>query len=124
MNQPDNKTPSQPEYIQISHIVSGVLWRILEFALKAAVVMFLWNSFLSSVLVMPSVEFGNAFAIVVLVSVLFSNLNGHSKYHTQHLFHLKHLVHQLVINQHNQNLSIMSLLSKKSEDKDDNKGVD
>lgn len=119
MTQPTPKAPN-PLAVAISTFITDLIWRIVECALKAAVVMFFWNGFISSLFPLPALAFGNAFGIVVLVAVLFSNLNGYSKFQTRHLFDLKSLVYQLIVNQHTQNTTIMNLLSRSENQSNEN----
>jgi hypothetical protein len=96
------------------------MWRVVETGIKAALIMFLWNGFVATIFLLPTLAFGNAFAIVALVAILFSNLNEYSKFQTYHLFDLKTLISQLIINQHAQNISIISLLTRQTKNLDEN----
>lgn len=110
----DNQNPQAPHplAVMISTFIHDLMWRVVEIAIKAGIVMFFWNGFVANVFPLPELAFGNAFALVVIVSVLFGNLNGYSKFQTRHLFDLKSLVYQLIVNQHVQNTTIMNLLSR------------
>ena len=119
---PAHKAP-HPLAAMISTFVHDLMWRIVEIALKAALIMFFWNGFVATIFPFPAFAFGNAFAIVALVAVLFSNLNGYSKFQTRHLFDLKSLVYQLIVNQHTQNTTIMSLLSRPADQSGENEKI-
>ena len=118
------ESTKQSKLVNISNLVTTLLWVLLEIAIKAALIMFLWNGFIAAHFTLPAVGFGHAYAIVILVAVLFGNLDGHSKLHTQHLFDLKYLINQLIINQYNQNVKIMSLLDNQSERKNGDQSID
>lgn len=118
--QPSTPKAPHPLAVMISTFVHDLMWRIVEIAIKAALIMFFWNGFVATIFPLPTLAFGNAFAIVALVAVLFSNLNGYSKFQTRHLFDLKSLVYQLIVNQHTQNTTIMSLLSRPADQSGEN----
>ncbi len=113
MTEPTSQ-PSNPLAVVIGTYINDLLWRIIGIAIRAIVLLFFWNGFIASLFPLPTLEFGNAFGMVVIVMVLFSNLNGYSKFQTRHLFDLKSLVYQLIVNQHTQNTIIMGLLSRPS----------
>lgn len=119
---PSNNQPTAVDHLlaTISVVLQDTLWRIVGFAIKAVLLLFLWNGFVSSIFTLPQLAFGNAFAIVAIITVLFSNLNGHSKFQTRHLFDLKSLVYQLIVNQHSQNTAIMGLLSRSETQSNEN----
>lgn len=116
---PPTKTPN-PLAVMIRTFVHDLMWRVVETGIKAALIMFLWNGFVATIFLLPTLAFGNAFAIVALVAILFSNLNEYSKFQTYHLFDLKTLISQLIINQHAQNISIISLLTRQTKNLDEN----
>lgn len=124
-NQPQPKATSQLQAM-ISTFINDLMWRVVECAIKAALVMFFWNGLIAPLFPLPALAFGNAFALVVIVAVLFSNLNGYSKFQTRHLFDLKSLVYQLIVNQHTQNTqntTIMSLLSRPADQSGENEKI-
>lgn len=121
-NDPQQKTPHQ-FVVMFGTALTDCMWQVIEFAIKAGLIMLFWNGFLASALSLPALAFGTAFALVAVVTILFSNLNGHSKFHTRHLFDLKNLVYQLVVNQHTQNNTIMSLLSRSSNQSTENENI-
>lgn len=120
MTQPTQPKASSQLQDMISTFVNDLLWRVVQCAIKAALVMFFWNGLIAPLFPLPAFAFGNAFALVAIVAVLFSNLNGYSKFQTRHLFDLKSLVYQLIVNQHTQNTIIMSLLSRPAGQSDKN----
>lgn len=121
-NTPAPKAPN-PLAIMLGTFINDLMWRIVEYAFKAAILLFFWNGFIASVFPIPALAFGNAFGIVVIVAVLFSNLNGYSKFQTRHLFDLKTMLYQLIVNQHTQNTTIMSLLSRPAHQSDENEKI-
>lgn len=108
--------PQDPQNQRIALVLQkfdDVKWYLLAITLKAIPVWLLWNYLLTSVFNgLHDINFGHAFGIVMFVNILFSNLNGYSKYQTRHLYDLKSLLFQLILNQHNQNKAILDQIGK------------
>ncbi len=95
-----------------SNVLNIVGWMILSITLKSIVVWFGWNLILPTLLNLPIIDFGKAFVLTTVIRVLFSNLNGHSKYHTLHLNDLSAKIERLTNNQTYQNNSILFALAE------------
>lgn len=95
----------------LSVLVSDLGWFVLQLAGRALLVYFGWNLLATSTFSVPQLTFGHAFVLVVVIKVLFSNLDGHSKYQTRHLYDLNNNIKSLIINQAYQNNSILKLLA-------------
>lgn len=79
----------------ILYLIDDWKWKVILMGVKALIIVLVWNNFLTA-LALPELKYGQAFAIVFLVTVLFSNLNGYSKYQTGHLADIKHLLNSIL----------------------------
>lgn len=79
----------------IKYVINEWKWAIVAFALKALAVTWLWNHFLTP-LALPELQFGQVFAITLIIHILFSNLNGYSRHQMNYLFDIKILLQNLL----------------------------
>lgn len=85
---------------------------ILSFALRAFVVMVLWNAVMPLLFTqLPTLAYGHSFVLTLLVAVLFGNLNPTLKTQTQELMEIRGLLFKLTSNQIVQNNAILSFLN-------------
>lgn len=105
----NQNTPTQSA---LSIAIGELAWAILQIALRSLAVWFVWNLLVPNLFNLPIIDFGQAFILVVLVKLLFSNLNGYSKYQTKHLYDLNKRIDSFIMNQAYQNNSILFVLKE------------
>ena len=118
---PEEGQEKQQVRSDVSRLTKDLGWWILRIALKAALILFLANFWLLPYFGLPTIEFGHAFALVAIVSLLFSNLDGYSKFSNSYLFEIRQILNQLHINQFYQNQNIADKLDKLKDEVDESK---
>lgn len=101
-NTPPSGTTTVTLTAYLMERLHDAMWFTLKVAAKALIILFIWNGWLAPVWSLNPFEFGHAFGLTLMITVLFSNLNSHTKFQTRHLFDIRSIMYQLLVNQFTQ----------------------
>jgi predicted ABC-type exoprotein transport system permease subunit len=96
----------------LNTILSELAKQVLSFAVRAFVVMALWNMVIPLLFTgIPTLAYGHAFVLTLLVATLLGTLNPSFQMQTQELKEIRSLLFKLTSNQIVQNNSILLMLN-------------
>ncbi len=106
-----SKKPLTPGVAYFRRLAYDLLW----FAVRAFMLMIAWNLVAPDVLGVTQVTFGQSFMVLVIVQLMFTNLNTDIKVISEKMNHMSQQIFQLSVNQITQNNGIATTLQEISD---------